>query len=514
MRRKNSILNIVTGISSQLILLILGFVSRKIFVEIFGLEILGVNGLLSNVISMLSLAELGIGGAIYYSLYKPLAKNDHSQIKAIMQLYGRLYRYIAIVVACIGMALVPFLDKIVNSNINNNYLIGVYLCFLIDSVLSYVLSYKKNIISADQKNYVVNIIQTAFSVTVSVAQIIIIIRTHNYILYLVVKIIFGFFSNVTFHIVANKMYPYLKDKRKVGLNKEIEAELIKNAKALCIVMIASYCIAGTDNILISIFVNITAVGVYSNYILIINIIKGLVGQIFNSIRASFGNFLIEKSLDEAHDMFNILDFLNFWIISFCCVCLIVLLNPFISLWLSKDALFPFHLVVIMVANFYIRSTISSIEIVRDGAGMYSPYPFFKYWTLLEGILNLILGILLAGTFKMGILGIQLATTVSMQIGIVILPVTVYKYVFKRSSRPYFRKKFIYLISTILATGATLLSCNFVTANGIVELFEKGIVCLIIPNLIIIMLFNKTKEFKNIRSLAKESIVKLLLLNKK
>ncbi|MCB2296784.1 lipopolysaccharide biosynthesis protein [Clostridium tagluense] len=515
MRRKDSFLNIATGIGSQIILLILGLFSRKIFVNILGLELLGINGLLSNIISMLSLAELGIGGAIYYSLYKPLANDDYSQVRAIMQLYGRLYKYIALAVACIGVGLTPFLHMIIKANVTNYYLISVYMCFLIDAVLSYVLSYKKNIISANQKSYVINTIQTGFSIALSVAQIIIIITTHNFILYLVVKILFGFSSNLVFHIIANKMYPYLKDKSKVKLNNQAKAELVKNAKALFIVMISSYCIAGTDNILIAIFVNITAVGIYSNYILIIGIIKGLVGQIFNGIRASFGNYLLKESLDKAHNMFNILYFLNFWIMSFCCVCLIVLLNPFISIWLGKDSLFPFYLIIIMVANFYMRSTISAIEIVRDGAGMYSPYPFFKYWTLMEGILNLILGVTLAGPFKMGIMGILLATSITMQVGLFILPLSVYKYIFKRSSKTYFKKNFIYLICTVLVTGITLFCCSFVaTRSGMLELLEKGIICLVVPNVIIKVLFNKTTEFQYIQDMIKGFMGKRLLLKKK
>lgn len=515
MRRKDSFLNIITGMGSQIILLILGLISRKVFVNILGLELLGINGLLSNIISMLSLAELGIGGAIYYSLYKPLANDDCSQVTAIMQLYGRLYKYIALAVACIGIALIPFLQMIIKTNVSNYYLISVYMCFLIDTVLSYVLAYKKNIISADQKSYIINSIQMIFSIALSIAQIIIIIATHNFILYLIVKILFGFSSNIVFHIIANKMYPYLKDKSKVKLKNEIKVELIKNAKALFIVMIASYAIAGTDNILISIFVNITAVGIYSNYILIIGIIKGLVGQIFNGIRASFGNYLLKESLDKAHDMFNVLYFLNFWIISFCCVCLIVLLNPFISLWLGKNALFPFYLVLIMVANFYIRSTISAIEIVRDGAGMYSPYPFFKYWSFVEGGLNLILGVMLAGLFKMGVMGILLATSISTQVAVFLVPLTVYKYIFKRSSKTYFKKNFAYLVCTVLVIGITLLFCGFVTTtSGMLVLLEKGIICLAVPNAIIIALFNKTKEFKYIRDMVKGFMDKRLVVKKK
>ena len=503
MRRKDSFLNVLTGISSQLILILVGLISRKIFVNVMGLQILGINGLLSNIISMLSLAELGIGGAIYYSLYKPLAHDDYPQVRATMQLYGKLYKYIALVVACIGIAIIPFLHLIIKENVDNVYLISVYACFLTDAILSYVLAYKKNIISADQKSYVINTIQTGFSIVMSIAQILIIITTHNYILYLIVKIVLGFLSNVIFHLIANKMYPYLKEKGKVKLNDEAKAELIKNVKALFIVNISSYFVFGTDNILISIFVGITTVGLYSNYLLIVNIINGVVGQVFNGIRASFGNFLLKETLYKSNNIFNIIYFINFWITCFCSVCLIVLLNPFISIWLGIKAVLPFNVLILIIANFYMRSMTSAIETVRNGAGLYSPYWFFKYWALLEGILNLVLSVLFAKVFKMGIMGILLATTISTQITVYVLPWNVYKYVLEKSAKTYYKKNIIYLICVALITAVTLWCCSFVTLNNsIFSLLVKGIICVIVPNVIIISLFYKTTEVKYIWNMTK------------
>lgn len=504
MRKKNSILNIITGISSQIILIILGLVSRKIFIDILGLELLGINGLFSNIISMLSLAELGIGGAIYYTLYKPLANNDYQQVRATMQLYGKLYKYIALAVACIGIALIPFLHLIIKEDVNSFYLISVYVCFLSDAVISYILAYKKNIISADQKTYIINTVQTGFSIILSILQIIILILTHNFILYLLAKILLGFSANVIFHLIANKMYPYLKDKEKVKLNDEAKAELIENAKALFIVSIATYCIVGTDNILISIFVNVTAVGIYSNYALIITIINGLGSQVFNGVKASLGNLLIKQSKNETYDIFNVLYFINFWMMSFFSVCLIVLLNTFISLWLGDEAVFPLYVPIIMVINFYIRSMLLSIETLRASAGLYSPYPFYKYWALIEGIINLILGLLLAGIFKMGIVGVMIATTISTQLAVAILPTTTFEYFFKMNSKPYYKKYFIYLIFTILVTVITLLCCSFVkiTAN-LPLLFVKALICVVVPNGMIIAAFHKTKEFQYVWGIIKK-----------
>jgi O-antigen/teichoic acid export membrane protein len=508
MRRKYSIFNISTGIVSQIVLALLGLISRKIFVDIMGLQLLGVSGLFSSIISFLSLAELGIGGAIYYSLYKPLAKNDHQETRQIMNLYSRLYKYVALAVFVIGMALLPFLKIFVKDNIPVFYLNTVYLIFLADAILSYLFAYRRSIISADQKSYIITSIQLAFSIALTALQILIIIVTQNFILYLVVKVLLGFSSNLLFHFLARRMYPYLKEKEVGRLSPGTKAEIIKNAKALFIVNIAVYFVYGTDNILLTYFGGITVVGLYSNYLLIINTINGLVGQVFGGIRASFGNFLVKKSKDDAHMVFDVLYFLNFWIVGLCSICLVVLLNPFIGLWLGKNALFPFPVVAIIVTNFYSRGMTSAIETVRNGAGLYSPYPLFKYRSLAEGILNLALGILLAGLFKMGIIGIFLATSISNQVTILGLPYDVYRYVFNKSSKQYYKKLIVYTMCTFALTTFVLWICSYaVLKNEFISLALKFLICITVPNVIITTIFCKTNEFKYIVNTAKQLIRK-------
>lgn len=508
MRLRSSFFNIVTGIGSQIILLFLGFFTRKVFVNIMGLEILGINGLFTSIISMLSLAELGVGGALYYSLYKPLATQDHAQVRAIMQLYSKLYKYIALAVAIIGIMLLPFLNLIVTGNVDHAYVQIVYLVFLADSILSYLLAYKKNIISADQKSYVINTVQTAFSIVLQILQVIVIVTTQSYVLFLLIKVVLGVSANLYFYYRSIKMYPYLSDKEKVILNPDTKAEIIKNAKALFVVQIAGYFVFGTDNILISTFVSIKMVGIYSNYLLIIGGINSLIGQVFGGIRASAGNFLVKESLEDSHKIFHVIYFVNFWITSFCTVCSLVLLNPFISLWLGKEALMAQGAVAIIVANFYFRSMTLSIETFRHSAGLYSPYPFFKYWALLEGVINLVLGLLLVSFFGMGIIGIVIATTISTQLTVFVLPWNVYKYVFKMSSRTYYKKYLIYFMSTITVLTTTLLLCDLISfRNDYIAFVGKWIICLVVTNIFIVGVFYRTNEFQYIWNMRKKFLRK-------
>lgn len=495
MRTKNSIKNIITGILQQGVVLILGFISRKIFVSYLGVELLGINGLLSNILSMLGLVELGIGTAIYYSLYRPIAEEDYGQINAIMKLYSRVYKYIGAIVGILGIILIPLLKYIVNTDINMKYVNIVFIVFLVDSVISYFLAYRRNIFSADQKDYVLNKIGVIFSILTSVLQITIIIFTQNYILYLIIKILIVFIQNLIIYYLTNKYYPYLRNNKSEPLKPEIKYELIKNVKALIIMKMAVYCVTGTDNILISIFVGVTTVGIYSNYALLINTVNSLIQQIFSGIRASFGNFLIKKTTEQGHEIFEILYFVNFWISTLCATLLFVLINPFITIWLGKNMLLPIEVVAIIVFNFYFISMTNSIEIVRSAAGMYSPYPFFKYWAFIEGIINLIASVILVGILKYGIIGIFLGTTLSSFITVYVLPWNVYKYVFKMDSKKYYIKHFLYMISSLLIVSITYFITNIINLDNIILIFIiKAVCCLLIPNVILIITFKNNKEF--------------------
>ncbi len=515
MRTNNSIKNILSGISLQIITIFLGFFSRKIFIDNIGVEILGINGMLTSILSMLSLVELGFGGAIYYSLYKPLAKQDTNQIKAIMDLYSKLYKFIGVTVLVLGIGIMPFVNKITQTDISMAYVNTVYLIFVADSVISYFLAYRRNILSADQKSYVINKLSTVFSVSLTLLQILIIVYTKNYILYLLIKLALAFIQNLIIYFMTNKQYPYLKGKLKEPLDKEIKDEIIKNAKALFVVNIAVYCVFGTDNLLLSTFAGVSVVGLYSNYNLLISTINGLIGQVFGGIKASFGNFLVEKSIEEAHSIFNVLYFINFWITTFCAISLVTLLNPFIEIWLGKEMLFPIFVVCIIVFNFYSRSMTQAIELVRNSAGLYSPYPFFKYWALVEGLLNLVASVVLAKTMKLGMYGIFLGTSISTFLTVYVLPWNVYKYVFNMSSKQYYIKHIKYTISSGLLAFITYNAANVFSINNVfIAFIIKCFICLIIPNILIVLVFRNTKEFKYLlnRFKIKDKLSKVLKLS--
>ena len=497
MRTSSALKNIYTGIMLQFISIILGIISRKIFLDKLGVELLGINGVITNLISMLGLMELGIGIAISYSLYKPLAEKNNNQIKAIMNLYSKLYRYIALVIAILGLLLMPFLGFIIKSDFSGRFINLIYFIFLTDAVVTYFLAYRRTILLADQKNYMLNRITMIFSIFLTIIQIIILVVSQNYILFLLAKLILGFGQNFIIYKITNKEYPYLKESSKPVLDLSIKGDLIKNIKALLIANISVYVIHGTDNLLLAIFTNVTVVGLYSNYTLLINAVKGLISQVFLGITAGFGNLLVyEKNLEEGHKIFNVIYFLNFWISTFCTVSLAVLSNSFIEIWIGKSMLLPIAAVAIIIFNFYSETMRSAIELVKSAAGLYSPYPFFKYWIVVEAAVNLVLSIILAGPLGLGMVGVFLGTAISTIIATYVLPWNVYKYVFKQSSKVFYLKYLLYTLISFSITIAMYYFMNLIYFNNIyISFIFKIFICLTIPNVIIIIMFYRSSELK-------------------
>ena len=220
-RTKNSAKNLGTGVIVQVINILMEFIVRTIFIKILGKEYLGINGLFTNILTMLSFAELGIGTAIIFNMYKPVAENDKNKIRALMQLYKKSYNIIGVVVFALGICVIPFMKYIVKEAPTiKESIILIYILFLLNTSVSYFFTYKKSIISAHQKQSIINNIDSVFYLVRSILEIIFLIITKNYIVFLIIKIVSTLSENFIISMKANKMYPYLKENTKEVLNKE------------------------------------------------------------------------------------------------------------------------------------------------------------------------------------------------------------------------------------------------------------------------------------------------------
>lgn len=268
MRVQKSIKNVTTGLVGQVLTLVLSFVVRTVFIQQLGVTYLGISGLFGNILSILSFAELGFGQAIVFSLYKPIANNNVEKIKSLMYIFRTVYIWMFAVVMVLGLSLTPFLDFFVDDINAVPNLRLIYVMYVISSAATYLFAYKNTYLIATQNSYVSTIIGYFFSIGLAVFQILVLVFTQNFIIYLGLQVTSGILQNVVVAWRTNCKYPFLKEKNIKPLSIEEKSQIKKNVKALAIYKIGTLSLNSTDNIIMSKFVGLLSVGLYSNYYLL------------------------------------------------------------------------------------------------------------------------------------------------------------------------------------------------------------------------------------------------------
>ena len=490
-RTENSIINSAMSIVTQVLTVVLNFAVKTVFIKMLNDEYLGVNGLFTNIITMLSLADLGIGIAIPYSLYKPLAKKDEHKINVLMNFYKKVYTIIGIAVLLIGLSLTPFLGLIIKDIPKNvPHLSLIYILFVIHSASSYFFVYKKFLIDSDQKGYITSRIIFTFSTLLSIIQIILLVTTKNYILFLLSSIILVIIQNIYISSKANKLYPFIKNKTDEKLEKEDMEGIKKNVSSLFIYKVGTVIMNGTDNIIISKFIGLIIVGFYSNYVLIINSITTVLNQIFNAITSSIGNLVVTTNKKRSKEVYDNLNFANFWLYALFGVCIIVLINPFINIWIGKKYVMGFSIVFLLVLNFYVLGMQSVTNSFRNAYGLFW---IAKYRPIIMVIINIVISVVLVQFI--GIEGVLIGTLVSRLLTTAWLdPYIVHKYGFEISPKSYYVDYLKYLVIFTAISIILNYFVSMITINNIFILILIAILVVISVNVILVLLFFKTSEF--------------------
>lgn len=470
---------------------VLQFISRTVFIYYLGEGYLGINGLFTNVLGVLSFAELGIGTAINFSLYKPVAEQNIEKIKAYMFYYKWAYRIIALIVSILGVVLIPFLDILVTDpgDVGN---ITVYYCiYLFNTVTSYFVSYKYSLVNAEQKNYIYTNINLIINASTIVIQIISLIIWKNFMAYLLVAAGFGVIQKIFISVYFDKLYPYLKDKNVNKLSKDEKKTLIDKVKALIIHKIGDVSVHQTDNIIVSAFVSTKMVGLLSNYNLIISTISGCINILFNSVTGSLGNMVATETKEYQYQIFKKYRFIGFWFYGFTAIALAILMSPFITLWIGDRMVVNVTTINLIVLDYYMIGQRICLNNIKSAAGVFEPD---KYVALLQAVVNLIASIVLVKLI--GLPGVYLGTIMQGMLSSILKPILSYKILFGRSSKYYFIDSvrygvivFIayvicYCLSREILENVTVL--NFIVMIGLV---------VIIPNAIFVLVFHKSEEFK-------------------
>ena len=506
MRTKNSIKNVVVAALLNLITIIIGLVSQKIFISSLGTDYLGVNGLFTNIISMLGIVELGLGSAIIYNLYKPIATNNKKQIKSLMHFYKTSYRIIAAVITVIGILIIPFLGIIAKDANISESLIIVYLLFLVDIVCSYLLTYKRSILYANQKSYIINIVHIGYLVLMNFFQIFILIYTKNYYLYLIIKIVARLIENIIITYIANRLYPILQEKDVEPLDKTTKEDIFIKIKALLFHKIGGFIVLGSDNIIISTFLGVTTVGLYSNYNMIINVLVNLSNQVFSAITASVGNLLVTSNKKKTFSVYKNISFANTWLAGFAAIGLLTCMDSFVSIWLGEKYVLSIGVLLTLCINLYLQITRYTNNSFKEAAGIFYED---RYVPIIESLVNIIMSIILLHFF--GLAGVFMGTICSnLVLHLYSYPKFVYTKLFKKNYRSYyisFTKNLLLMTVIGAITFGTSRIINF--DNQILNLLWDVIICIIVPNLLLYLYYRKTPELSYYMNLLKSMLSKVL-----
>ncbi len=497
MRTRNSFINFLANTGSYTINLILSFITRTIFIHVFSAAYLGINGVFTNILSVLSLSELGIGVAMNYFLYEPIACEDETRIRQFMNLYRIMYTVVGGFVGIAGLCLIPFLDFFLKDQPDIEGITFIYILYLANTVVSYMWGYKRAIIDGHQKSYIGTFYNTIFTTTQFILQIIVLLAFENFILYLVIQIGCSILTNFVVANKANKMYPYLKENRKELPSKETRKEVFKNVGAMSLHKLGDVVVNNTDNLIMSTAVGVTIVGMLSNYQMIQASIITALNGLFGAFTASIGNLTVEEDDESIFRVYKTLQFLCFWLYSFCSVGFMVVFTPFMETWASiagkpaEELVIPMAMLLVFTANFYMGGMRRVILTFRDAMGLYW---YDRYKPIAEVIINLVVSIVLV--IQIGAIGVMIGTLVStMTTCFWIEPLVTYKYGFHRKVRHYFGLFTKYTLTTIVVGGLTYFVCHFISMGGILEVVLKIIACTVVYNGIILLLFGRTEEFK-------------------
>lgn len=505
-RTKNTIRNVTFSSLKFAVQLVLQFVLRAVIIYKLGAEYLGLNGLFTNVLGLLSIAELGIGGAITYSMYKPIAENDIEKVKALQNLYKKVYFVIALIVAVVGLSLTPALPYLIKdgaSEININIYI-VYILFLFNMVTSYFSAHKRSLLFAYQRNDVENKIKASTLCISAIIEISVILLFSNYYVYMGVLFIGTILDCVLVHVFANKLFPEINGKAVKDLSKNDKKAIIKNVSGVSLNQIGGQLISSTDNLILSSLFGLIVTGVYSNYALIVTTLISFNILLLQSVQGSAGNLVATTNKDVVYNNYQKVNFISAWFSGFCAICLITLFQPFMYIYqimthAESSLVMEFSIVVVVVVNFYINTMRRATNTFKNATGLM----WYDGWkAIVECIINLSVSIWLAHV--LGVIGIFLGTLISaVLVPLWYEPLILYKKYFQKSVWRYFGKFALYTVVTVGAGALTYWLCSLLPFAGIGWFVLKCGICLVVPNVIFLLCYFKTSEFKGVIGLAKQ-----------
>lgn len=510
-RTDYSILNIATGLGGYALNTLLGLICRMVFTRTLAADYLGVNGLFTNILSMLSLAELGIGSAIVFALYKPLAHNDKDKIASLVKFYGRCYRIIGVLVGVVGICLMPFLNVLITQKPDiSESLYLIYGLYLFNTASTYFFSYRGSLLTAAQQNYLVTGLSYLVTIIQSVVQMALLLLTHNYLSYLLAQTLGVLVYNITISCIAKRKYPYIVGNHIKPLEQEEKKGLIKNVRALVIIKLSGMLVNQTDNIIITYFQGLKTVGYASNYTLLTSTLNTLIAQLFSGITASVGNHNALETDDKKVELFSAINLANFWLFGWAAVGIFVVSTDIVKLMFGEGYGLNLSIPFALAVNFYMVGMQNAVWTYKNTLGLFR---HGRYLLLVTAAINLACSIWLGNLW--GLFGIYIATAISRACTNAWYdPYAVFKYGFHKSAASYFLRYIEFALILVVVGGISWKLSTFFTMPLLWKVVIEMIVCSVIFNCVFVICFHRQKEFCYLKELIGRVLKKVVTLIKR
>lgn len=504
-RLKNSALNFASGFLGRVLTILLNFAVRTIFIYCLNEAYLSVNGLYSNILTVLSLAELGFGSAMVYRMYAPVAVKDYQKTAALLQFYKKIYIIIGVVIFLLGLCVIPFMDYIIKDKPDISGLTLYYILFLVNTSISYWFSsYKASVLYADQKEYIKTNVQNTMAILQSGLQIVLLLLFRKYLLYLLIQLAGNIFLNLYVAHLVDKRYPEIQTYQGDSLSAEERVQIRKDTEALVLSRFGHVALNGTDNIIISAVVGVLWVGRLSNYTLICDSVTSVLCQITAAITGSLGNFFATEDKHAGYALFKKVEFLNFWLYGFSFIALVTLLDPFIQIWAGERFVLGLPISIAIAINFFVAGYMNTLWVFRSTIGLFKQG---KFRPILVAILNIILSIFLGKLW--GVFGVLFATFLSRAaISLWYDPLILHRYGFEVSCKPFFARYFrrVLLLTTILIVMLTIRYVVLSSATTVLRFAVMTMFTAIVPNAIFWLAYHRCEEYAYFRSIVKDRVI--------
>lgn len=504
-RLKNSALNFASGFLGRVLAILLNFAVRTIFIYCLNEAYLSVNGLYSNILTVLSLAELGFGSAMVYRMYAPVAVKDYQKTAALLQFYKKIYIIIGVVIFLLGLCVIPFMDYIIKDKPDISGLTLYYILFLVNTSISYWFSsYKASVLYADQKEYIKTNVQNTMAILQSGLQIVLLLLFRKYLLYLLIQLAGNIFLNLYVAHLVDKRYPEIQTYQGASLSAEERVQIRKDTEVLVLSRFGHVALNGTDNIIISAVVGVLWVGRLSNYTLICDSVTSVLCQITAAITGSLGNFFATEDKHAGYALFKKVEFLNFWLYGFSFIALVTLLDPFVQIWAGERFVLGLPISIAIAINFFVAGYMNTLWVFRSTIGLFKQG---KFRPILVAILNIILSIFLGKLW--GVFGVLFATFLSRAaISLWYDPLILHRYGFEVSCKPFFARYFrrVLLLTTILIVMLTIRYVVLSSATTVLRFAVMTMFTAIVPNAIFWLAYHRCEEYAYFRSIVKDRVI--------